>query len=169
MSSVTRFLKQIPTDAQYFIPIPIDASNIALQLFNKDPAAATTSYVSGAAAGYFSQSNVNIRNFVPDDPSGFNDGSGSTFLFRDMGKTIVSSARTFRRVQLLKLNGNIDTGIMPTGWSSSNSTQGVWQANNEGVVGTPSSNLQIDSDFGCFYFETGANGLGPAQGLIRYG
>ena len=173
MSSVTRFLKQIPTDGQYFIPIPTSTATVNLNVFNKDAASATTSYVSGAAAGNFTTSNVTIATFVPSDPSGFNDISGGLFLFRDMGKTIVSSQRTFRRVQLLRLSGNMATGADTAagGWTSITASppSGVWQASNEGVVGTPSNSLLIDADFGCFYFETGANGLGIAQGLIRYG
>ena len=166
MSSVTRFLKQIPTDGQYFVPVSLDASNILLNIFNQDPASATTSYVSGAAAGNFTTSNARLVS--PQDPNS-TDLSGSLFLFRDMGKTIVSSQRTFRRVQLLQLNGVLSNLSMNGGWTSSTTTAGVWAANNEGVSGSPSSSLQIDSDFGCFYFETGANGLGIAQGLIRYG
>jgi len=48
-------------------------------------------------------------------------------------------------------------------------TAGVWQAGNEGVTGNPNTANAIDSSFGVFYFETGARGLGLAQGLIRYG
>jgi hypothetical protein len=167
MSSVTRFLKQIPTDGQYFVPVSLDVSNIALNYFTQDAASATTSYVSGAAAGNFTTSNVRLVS--PQDPDS-TDLSGSLFLFRDMGKTIVSSQRTFRRVQLLQLNGVLSNNSMNGGWTSSNAgTPGVWAANNEGVSGSPSTNPQIDSSFGCFYFETGANGLGIAQGLIRYG
>jgi len=171
MSSVTRFLKQIPTDGQYFIPIPTSNNLVALSVFNQDAASATTSYVSGAAAGNFTTSNVSISAFVPSDPSGFNDVSGGLFLFRDMGKTVVSSQRTFRRVQLLRLSGNLSTLADTTAgsWSSITSAAGVWQPSNNGVVGTPSNSTLIDSSFGCFYFETGARGLGIAQGLIRYG
>jgi hypothetical protein len=171
MSSVARFLKQIPTDGQYFLPIPTSNNIIPLAVFNKDAASATTSYVSGAAAGNFTTSNVTISAFTPTDPSGFNDISGGLFLFRDMGKTIVSSARTFRRVQLLKLSGNMATGADTAAgnWTSITSATGVWQPSNNGVVGNPSNSVLIDADFGCFYFETGARGLGIAQGLIRYG
>jgi hypothetical protein len=167
MSSVTRFLKQIPSDGQYFVPVSLDASNILLNYFTQDANSSTTTYVSGAAAGNFTTSNARLVS--PQDPNS-TDISGSIFLFRDMGKTIISSARTFRRVQLLQLNGVLSNNSMNGGWTSSNTnTAGVWAANNEGVVGAPSTNLQIDSDFGCFYFETGARGLGIAQGLIRYG
>ncbi len=77
-----------------------------------------------------------------------------------MGKTLISSGRTFRRVQFLILNTN--------GWTSSNATQGTWQASNEGVIGKLSTQVLQDSSFGVFYFEAGARGLGLAQGLVRY-
>jgi hypothetical protein len=165
MSSISRFLKQIPSDTQYFIPLNT-SNRVNLLLFNADANASTTSYVSGAAAGNFTASNI---------PAGtvFYDASGTITLFRDMGKTIVSSGRTFRRVQLLRLDAataSINTGGGQSGWTSSNlGTPGVWQAGNEGVAGSPSASTLIDSDFNNFYFETGARGLGVAQGLIRYG
>jgi len=166
MSSVTRFLKQIPLDSQYFTPIGPqagDLSGINLVVFQKDAAASTNTYVSGAAAGKFISSNIPYENLILD-------ASGQITLFRDMGKTIVSSGRTFRRVQLLRLDGVTATGAGGgSGWTSSNSTQGVWKPGNEGVIGLPSASTLIDSDFNNFYFETGARGLGVAQGLVRYG
>ena len=155
MSSVLRFMKQVPVDTQYFISL---VSPITLQVWNPDAAASTTSYVSGAAAGRFTGVNVTVQAAA--------DGSGisGTGIFRDMGKTIVSSGRTFRRVQLLTLD---QTG--GTGWSSTTSgTPGVWQAGVEGVYGNPSA-TGTDDGYRVYYFETGARGLGIAQGLIRYG
>lgn len=146
MSSVSRFLKQIPNDNQYFIPISNGSLN--LNVFNADAVSSTATYVSGAAAGNFTVSNVTPATL---------DASGTLSLFRDMGKTLISSGRTFRRVQFLVLNTN--------GWN----TQGTWQASNEGVIGKLSTQVLQDSSFGVFYFETGARGLGLAQGLVRYG
>jgi hypothetical protein len=161
MSSVTRFLKQIPSDSQYFVSLR-NSGDLTLFKFNADPNSSTSSYVSGAAAGYFTQSNI------PAASLSFFDGSGATTLFRDMGKTIVSSGRTFRRVQLLVLDGNKATGAGgQSGWTGTN--PGSWKPSNEGVVGNDSSSSLIDSGFGNFYFETGARGLGIAQGLVRYG
>jgi len=161
MSSVLRFLKQRPSDSQYFISL---ATSVNLNLFNPDAAASTTSYVSGAAAGSFTQSNVTVAN-------GNSSAVSSVSIFRDMGTTIVSSGRTFRRVQLLNLDINGSSG-----WTSSNSNAGVWSptgltgVGGGGVNGNagPSSGSP-DSAFSVFYFETGAMGLGIAQGLIRYG
>jgi len=96
------------------------------------------------------------------------DASGTLAVFRDMGKTILSSGRTFRRVQLLSLDGNKATGSGgTTGWTTT--IPGTWKSGNEGVSGNPSASILIDSDFCNFYFETGARGLGIAQGLVRYG
>jgi hypothetical protein len=160
MSSVTRFLKQIPTDGQYFVSVAGAYTPLNLQVFTKDANASTTSYVSGAAAGYFTRSNVTVDSIA--------DGSGTTTIFRDMGKTILSSGRTFRRVQLLTLDGDKDTGAGGTsGWNGTN--PGTWQAGNEGVGGLDTTNSLTDSGFRNFYFETGARGLGIAQGLVRYG
>jgi hypothetical protein len=161
MSSVNRFLKQIPSDSQYFIPIK-STSDLALNLFHSD-STSTINYVSGAAAGYFTISNIPASVFTMD-------GSGGTLtVFRDMGKTILSSGRTFRRVQLLSLDGNTTTHAGgTTGWTTT-TTPGTWKGGNEGVSGNPSTNILIDSDFCNFYFETGARGLGIAQGLVRYG
>ena len=161
MSSVLRFLKQRPSDIQYFISL---SSPVTLSLYNPDAAASTTSYVSGAAAGSFTQSNVAINVTTAGTTS-------SLSIFRDMGTTIVSSGRTFRRVQLLNVDVNGSSG-----WTSSNSSAGVWSptgltgVGGGGVSGNAGPNSgSPDSAFNVFYFETGAMGLGIAQGLIRYG
>jgi hypothetical protein len=160
MSSVLRFLKQVPADTQYFISL-LPQQN--LNVWNPDAAASTTSYVSGAAAGYFTGSNVpTIQVF--DSSAADASGLSGLVIFRDMGHTIISSGRTFRRVQAL-----LDDGNGATGWSSSNTTAGVWRAGNNGVFGTANTANTQDTSFGVFYFETGARGLGAAQGLIRYG
>ena len=161
MSSVLRFLKQTPADTQYFIAI---SANPVLSLWFPDAAASTTSYVSGAAAGYFSTSSVTVTAGT----------SGSTLtIFRDMGATIVSSGRTFRRIQLLTLDqglNNTNSSWTSQGTAASPTTQGVWQPSVEGVNGNAGPNSgSPDSAFSVFYFETGARGLGIAQGLVRYG
>ena len=157
MSSVLATIKQIPTDSQYFVSLA--STSLSLLVFTEDAAASTTSYVSGAAAGRFTTSNTPVVGF---------DASGNTVgakIFRDMGVTIVSSGRTFRAVQLLSLDGS-GAGS----WTSSTpGTAGVWQPGVEGIVGGPTTNSLAQSSFSVFYFETGARGLGIAQGLVRYG
>ena len=163
MSSVLRFLKQTPVDTQYFISL-VQAPT--LNIFTADAAASTTSYVSGAAPGSFSLSTLVLA--ASSDAT-----VGSTIsIFRDMGVTIVSSGRTFRRVQLLNCNLGTTTGSAANnGWSSQGTTTpGVWQPSVEGVNGDAGPNSgNPDTAFSCFYFETGARGLGLAQSLIRYG
>lgn len=157
MSSISAHFKQVPIDTQYYVSL-VGTTALNLNRFNKDAASSTTSYVSGAAAGNFTTSNTGTLVSAAT-------ANGGTSLFRDMGETIVSSGRTFRAVQLLVLDS---TGT--TGWTSVTSgTPGVWKAGNEGVVGTSTGVAGTTSDFGVFYFETGARGLGIAQGLVRYG
>ena len=168
MSSIQAYFKQIPSDSQYFVSLRQDVS-LNLSYFVEDAAAGTTSYVSGAAQGTFVTSNTGALN-------GF-DQSGATplVLFRDMGVTILSSGRTFRAVQLLRqdatnTSGAPASGAGASGWTSSTSgTPGVWKPSNEGIQGNVATNSLAASSFGVFYFETGARGLGLAQGLVRYG
>jgi hypothetical protein len=166
MTSVLRFLKQRPSDTQYFISL---RASPTLNVFYADAAASTNTYVSGAAAGFFSSSTVTVTAIGTSDVS-------AQGIFRDMGVTIVSSMRTFRRVQLLVLDGGISS--TNTSWSAQGAAQnagtpgsGVWSGTTttEGVYGSIPASGTADSAFNVFYFETGANGLGIAQGLIRYG
>lgn len=143
MSSVTRFLKQIPTDTPYFI-LSQTQTAVALQIWQPDGNASITSYASGQAAGKFTASTAAV--------------TAGTSLWRDMGKTVVSSGRTFRRIQLL-----VESGAGATEWQT-----GAFVPNNEGVVGSPSTGSD-DSSFGVFYFETGRFGQGLYQPFVRYG
>lgn len=146
MSSVTRFLKQIPSDTPYFIHLPTYAAGGAITNMNiwvPDANASIQSYASGYAAGQFSTTSYTALS--------------ANQLFRDMGKTIVSAGRTFRRIQALQLDGTgaeYNPSFAPT---------------NEGVIGGPVSGAGADSSFNCFYFEAGHNGLGLAAPFIRYG
>jgi hypothetical protein len=158
MSSVLARTKQIPTDSQYFVSIR-NGGVVTLQYFVDDAAASTTSYVSGAAAGNFVNSNVT--------PTAFDLSDNTTQLFRDMGVTIISSGRTFRGVQLLTLDSAYTTPGS-SGWTATTGA-GVWKPSIGGVTGTAISGTGANASFNNFYFETGAGGLGLAQGLVRYG
>ena len=163
MSSVLARTKQIPTDGQYFISILPSTTPIPLQVLISDAAASTTSYVSGALAGRFQTSNVVLGATQLD-------ASGTLSLFRDMGQTLMSSGRTFRGVQLLQLDANRSTGVGGYAWTSqTGGTPGVWQPSNEGVSGNPVTAANTGGSFQTYFFETGARGLGIAQGLVRYG
>jgi len=156
MPSIGSYLKQTPRDTPYFISLQ-RTTGLNLNVFIANAAASTTSYVSGAAEGHFATSNTG--------PLSDTSGNGTTTIFRDLGVTLVSSGRTFRGVQLLITDTNGGSG-----WTSTTSgTPGVWQPSNQGVNGAPPANSLQDSGFDVFFFETGANGLGLAQGLIRYG
>ena len=165
MTSISAQFKQIPVDSQYFVSIA--GTTLRLSVFTEDAAAGTTSYVSGAAQGSFTQSNVSLSTGV------FDASGGAPFsIFRDMGVTILSSGRTFRAVQLLQLDATNNNGANAgsSGWTSVTSgTPGVWKPSNEGIAGLVASNALVASSFNVFYFETGARGLGLAQGLVRYG
>lgn len=143
MSSVTRFLKQIPTDTPYFI-LSQTLTAVGLQIWQPDSNASISNYASGRAAGSFAASTTAV--------------TAGTSIWRDMGKTIVSSGRTFRRIQLLT-----ESGAGATEFAS-----GGFAPNNEGVTGTATS-ANNDSSFGVFYFETGAYGQGLYQPFARYG
>lgn len=141
MSSVTRFLKQIPTDTPYFL-FNSTATTVSMGVWVPDANASITSYASGYAAGSFSASTVSLS-------------AAGVSLWRDMGKTVVSAGRTFRRIQLLAEDGTgaeFSSGFNPT---------------NEGVYGGPAT--PADASFNVFWFETGARGLGLYQNFIRYG
>ena len=160
MSSVLARTKQIPADSQYFISLR-PGNQVVLQYFTPDAAASTTSYVSGALAGRFTNSNITPTNFDISD--------NTSQIFRDMGVTLVSSGRTFRGVQLLQLDGTTYALAGSSGWTSATGgTAGVWKPSNGGVFGSISTGAD-ESSFNSFYFETGAGGLGLAQGLVRYG
>jgi hypothetical protein len=142
MSSVLRFSKQIPSDSQYFISL---ANNVTFQIWVPDSLAPLKTYQSGQVAGHFQPSTI----------TGILTTSTPT-LFRDMGSVIVSSSRTFRRVQMLSSGGN-------------EYLNNTFTPNNEGVIGTIAPSPIQDSSYRCYYFETGARGQGYATPLIRYG
>ena len=84
MSSVTRFIKQIPTDSAYFTVV------------------AATSLLSY-------QPNV----VTPTEPGTFAfDVSATSGVLRDMGQFVISSGRMFRRVQLLNLASGTTEGVV---------------------------------------------------------
>ena len=144
MSSVTRFLKQIPTDTPYFT-LASTVTTISLSVWTPDANASITSYASGRAAGSFAASTATVA-------------TPGASIWRDMGKTVVSSGRTFRRIQQLSQAAVGATEITATGFVPGP----------EGVFGNPSTNT-TDSGFSVFYFETGAYGQALTQPFVRYG
>lgn len=82
MSSVTRFLRQVPVNTSYLAA----ASGADYYSFVADSA----NYVGNYTPGHFSE-------ITPVIPSGA--------VLRDMGKTIVSDGRSFRNVQMIVPSG----------------------------------------------------------------
>lgn len=163
MSSVCRFLKQIPADTPYFLPVPFVVVNgaiaVTLHTFVADGNASTSPQISGKVLGRFESASVSIPYSAPGGTSV--PVPGASGLFRDMGKTIVSSGRTFRRVQLLTTDGDGSSQFNASGYRISNN----------GVHGTVEANPE--TSYRCYYFETGAMGVGMVgsgvQTLMRYG
>ncbi len=142
MSSLLSFKKQIPLDTPYFWALPGTVGNVFI------PANVSTN--PNSMTGSFSVAGA------PFSPSA-NFSSASTTLLRDMGRQIVSSGRTFRRVQVLNLS---TIGGM---------TNSTWVTNNEGVGGNPSAT--DDNDYQSFYVEMAGTSVpgGFANPIFRYG
>jgi hypothetical protein len=89
-------------------------------------------------------------------PTGTSTLFGSGRLVRDMGKTLVSAGRTFRKIK----------GILPTP-AATGITAGVVN----GDAGTYANNINsIDTGYLTFYVETGRDGANAANaaGLVRF-
>ena len=80
------------------------------------------------------------------------NGAGAGIL-KDLGKQVLSSGRTFRKVQLVVRNGS---GVPNTGATST-----------FGVAGA--SGTSPNQDFLTGYIELGYEGTGPAAPVVNYG
>ena len=83
------------------------------------------------------------------------NGAGAGIL-KDLGKQVLSSGRTFRKVQLVVRNGSVGPSTPTTG---ANSTFGV-----AGAAGT-----SPNQDYLTGYIELGYEGTGPATPVVNYG
>jgi hypothetical protein len=142
MTSLLSFKKQIPTDQPYFWAMPGVVGNVFVPDNVSTNPNSTTGHFSVAGAPFAPAANLS---------------SASTTLLRDMGRQIVSSGRTFRRVQQLTLS-------VVGGYSNS-----VWVASNEGVTGQNSAT--DDNDFNCYFVEQAGPAVpfGFAQPMFRLG
>ena len=147
MTSVSRFLKQIPSDAPYFVSLLAAArgadgssTGLSVNYFVQDSDASTRSYNSYQLNGQMFPANVTTT------PS---------TIFRDMGRTVVSSGRTFRRVQLL-------TGVLPSATAS-------WVPNSGGLTAGNNTANVADANFNCYYFEVGGIAGTTGGDMVRYG
>jgi len=87
------------------------------------------------------------------------NGAGAGLL-KDMGKTVVSAGRTFRKVQLVVNNSQRN------GANFALSTNGVAGVNTYQASGNTASAVQ---DFLTGYIELGFEGTGPSAPVVPYG
>lgn len=129
MSSIHSQIAQIPSSAPYYLVLP-------------------GALVGGANANVNTYSESTPGNFVftPLTGSLLTTLSNGNCLLRDMGRTVVSANRTFRKVQYL---------------SASYSTT-------DGIVGSTPSYETVYVELGLPTF-LGGSTMGPISGLIRYG
>lgn len=142
MSSLLSFKKQIPIDTPYFWALPGTVGNVFVPDNISTNPNGTVGRFSVAGAPFTPPANFSVS---------------TTTLLRDMGRQVVSSGRTFRRVQLLSLS------------TTGGYTNNVWVANNEGVTGAPSAT--DDNDYNCYYVEMAGTSVpfGFANPIFRYG
>lgn len=98
MTSIPAFLKQIPTDARNFIPVSSLAYPGGINSLNTTTGALATAAWSGSG-----QAPGNTTGGVGTKYTSSINGPGAGKL-RDMGKTLLSSGRVFRKVQLIVAN-----------------------------------------------------------------
>ena len=141
MSAIPSYIKQIPTDARNFVPVSSLAYAGGINSYNestKQFATATWAGAGGPAQGSVYTSSIN--------------GPGAGKL-RDMGKTLVSSGRVFRKVQLI-VPGTIDGAATGAG------------AATFGVAGQ-SGQVPPSTDYLTGYIELGWEGNGTPAPVAR--
>ena len=92
MSSVTRFLRQVPVNTSYLVA----SEDATYYSFVADSA----NYVGNYTPGHFNEVSVTIP---------------ANAVLRDMGKTIVSDGRSFRNVQMIACSG---AGVAAGGYTN---------------------------------------------------
>jgi hypothetical protein len=102
MTSIPAFIKQIPSDARNFIPVSSLAYPGGINALNATTGVLTTAAWSGSGRAPGDPVNVNATASGTRYTSSIN-GPGAGKL-RDMGKTLVSTGRVFRKVQLIVPN-----------------------------------------------------------------
>ncbi len=131
MTSLIRATKQIPANAGYYIPIGNCLSTF-VQNNGTDSVPAFGQIISTlSTAGAGVSSLVNAA------------GAG---VFRDMGKTLVSSGRTFRKVQLLISSSDVSVGNV----ASSSGVGGLAPAYLTGYIQLPGSGDGANQSGGIF-------------------
>ncbi len=129
MSSIHSTIAQIPSSAPYYLVLP-----------------GALHGGGDANVNTYSESTPGNFTFTPLSGSLLTTLSNGNCLLRDMGRTVVSANRTFRKVQYLS-----------SGYSTT-----------EGVVGSTNSYETVFVELGLPTLFGGST-MGPIAGLIRYG
>jgi hypothetical protein len=138
-------MKQIPAEAAYFRPVPTLATSAAAL------PSTILSFTAGAGAplrtvnaqGVGANGSFATSTWATAAPY-FGILSSGQCLLRDMGRTVVSAGRTFRRVQM----------VVPDAAFSATS----------GVGGAAAG---VDADYLCGYIELGLDGNGSPAPYVR--
>jgi len=148
MSSCPPHIKTIPTEGAYYISV----ASLANKVYNYDPTRGGA--LAFSTATWANPGNANYQSQI---------AAAGTAILRDLGKTVVSSLRTFRKVQLVTSSLSSGTAVgAPVG--SQNGPQANPVVGEEyftgyievvGAYGRGSVNVGGD----------GANGLAPVARL----
>jgi hypothetical protein len=138
MTSLLSGIKQNNTDIGYYINVASLAGKV--NAFNGNDAAPQFS-----CARWASPQNVGALSTAVN--------TAGSLLMKDMGKTVVSSLRTFRKVQVV-LNNNLTTSSFGVGGG----------VGTTGAVGTG-----LGEDFLTGYIELGFEGNGTPAPVAHYG
>ena len=142
MTSLQTGLRQISNDSGYFIAV----SSCVNVIFNT-PLGVVAGWAStggGVADGYLSTAVSTVNRHGT--------------LFKDMGKTIISSGGYYRKVQLVVPQAAASAGQVGT-YTANGSTFGVGGA----------SGLTTASDFYTGYIKLGFDGQGPNAPVAQFG
>ena len=162
MTSVMSGIKQTGTDMGYFMPVS-SLQNIIYAI----------NYGSGSGGAWVANSmptpvawcTGNATAAAPYNTAAGNpylssiNGAGAGIL-KDLGKTVVSAGRTFRKVQLVVNSAN------RFGANYSLSTNGVAGQNTYQAAGNTGTAVQ---DFLTGFIELGFEGTGPSAPVVPYG
>jgi hypothetical protein len=149
MTSIPSFIKQIPTDARNFVPV----SSLLNIIYGLNEATATFTVAPWAQGNAIALADGSAPWTASRYASSI-AGPGAGKL-KDMGKTYVSSGRTFRKVQLI-VPGTYPNSAVATGAGVSTF----------GVAGQ-SEAAQPTADYLTGYIELGWEGIGSAAPVAR--
>jgi hypothetical protein len=141
MTSLQSHIKQIPAEAAYFRPVPslsLVAVTSTIMAFTPGAGAPLRTV---NASGVGANGSFAVASWTPAFNTQLSTGA---CLLKDMGRTIVSAGRTFRRVQMVVSDAAFST------------TGGV----GGGAAG-------VDADYLCGYIELGLNGNGVPAPFVR--